>query len=245
MSWALSSGTPHARVVFAICVFIVSFYLLISQEERNLLLRPLMKGGHGHAILSVAFLIIAFLILAATAGWDFNPPQKSHLDKVVTVEGFLDGLDSDFHKESSKLEKKADSEEAKAKSDVGSDPDLSGASASPSTSFCQKYSSDPDGLEEKCSGFTSKDTCTSSDCCGWLFHETSSDPHVVKGQCVAIDENGFPIFKSDESGKLRNMLSLHTSKTGKGKGMLASAKADVSGGYHSMKTDVHDLWEDL
>ena len=91
MGFLDSSETPHARVVFAMCFFIVAFYLLVSQDERNILFAPFKSGeGRASSIFLVAFLIIMVPVIASMSGWNLNPQKKTHLEKVVTVEGMVD-----------------------------------------------------------------------------------------------------------------------------------------------------------
>ena len=81
MAFLDSKETPHARVVFAMCFFIVAFYLLVSQDERNILFAPFKAAeGRASAIFLVAFLIIMVPVLASMVGWNLNPEKKTYLE---------------------------------------------------------------------------------------------------------------------------------------------------------------------
>jgi len=222
MQFLNDSDTPHARVVFAICVFIVAFYLLVSEDERTLLAAPIRSEGHFGAIVSMAILIIAFPVLAGLAGWNLNPVKTTHLEKVVTVEGFVDD------------------------EDATSMPDVS----QPSASFCAQHNSEPEALETACNDFDTKDSCTAVNCCGWLAHRVS--PTHIKTTCVAANETSRPVFKSDANGRRLDMLSFQTRMGDAAEATEAKARADeraVSGdmkkGLGDAKSEVHKLWEDI
>ena len=223
MAFLDDTDTPHARVVFAICVFIVAFYLLVSEGERTLLAAPFKSEGHYEAIVSMAILIIVFPVLAGLAGWNLNPVKTTHLEKVVTVEGFVDD-----------------------DGDATSMPDVS----QPSTSFCAQHNSEPEALETACNDFDTKDSCTAVNCCGWLAHRMS--PSHIKTTCVAANETSRPVFKSDANGRRLDMLSFQTRMGNAAEATKARALADeraVSGdmkkGLGDARSEVHKLWEDI
>lgn len=228
MAFLDDSDTPHARVVFAMCVFIVMFYLLVPASERSLLAAPFKSEGHYEAILSMALLIIIFPVLAGLAGWNLNPQKKTHLEKVVTVEGFVDD-----------------------DGDATSMPDVS----QPSTSFCAQHSSEPEALETACNDFDTRDSCLTVNCCGWLAHKVSP-PHPVKPyiktSCVAANELSRPVFKSDANGRRLEMLSFQTRMSNAAKAAEANAHADeraavgdVKRGLSDAKQEVKRLWGDI
>ena len=86
-SWLdLSSETPHAKLVFTICVLIVAFFLLTKPKERARMLGPI-KSEHWSSILTFALIIIGFIGFTSIMGWNLNPPVTQTLQKVVLVEG--------------------------------------------------------------------------------------------------------------------------------------------------------------
>ena len=175
------------------------------------------------SVLSVALLIFAIPVVASLVGWNFNPKKKTHLEKVVTVEAFAD-----------------------EDGDSTSMPDVS----QPSTSFCSHHKTDPESLETACNDFESKKACLSVNCCGWLAHRMSDD-HVNVG-CVAANENGRPVFKSDVNGKRLDAMSFETrvgnsAAEAKAK-MLADERAMAAGMHKDMssaKEEVEKLWKNI
>ena len=94
MDFLESSGVRHARTVFAICAFIVVFFLLVPVSEQKLLAAPFRNEGHWGAIISVALLIIVFPVLASMTGWNLDQKTKTTVEKVVVIEGMSDPSDS-------------------------------------------------------------------------------------------------------------------------------------------------------
>lgn len=108
-SWLdLSSETPHAKVVFTVCVFIVAFFLLTKPKERARMLGPI-KSEHWSSILTFALIIIGFIGFTSIMGWNLNPPVTQTLQKVVLVEGMTN--DDSEDKSDSKSNKDTDSED--------------------------------------------------------------------------------------------------------------------------------------
>ena len=94
-SWLdLSQNTPHAKVIFTVCVFIVAFFLLVKPKERAMLFAP-VKSEHWSAIVSVAVVLIGFIGFTSIMGWDLNPPMTKTLQKVVIVENLANKGDAD------------------------------------------------------------------------------------------------------------------------------------------------------
>jgi len=93
-SWLnLSRDTPHAKIIFTVCVFIVAFFLLVKPKERAMLFAPL-RSEHWSAIVGLAVVFIGFIGFTSIMGWDLNPPMTKTLQKVVIVESLANKSDA-------------------------------------------------------------------------------------------------------------------------------------------------------
>lgn len=178
-------------IAFTLFAILTSIVIIAKYD---LWFKDIIIKRFGENIFNILFVTIfmfgsVYLINRYNLDMDFN--KNGTLNRTVTIEGLennenvVDENDVDAVKKMNEIDPEEENKKKMKEID-----NLSDLSTDSSTSFCDKYKSNPMELDNKCRGLTEK-SCNATDCCVFINGET----------CVSGDATGNTFHTEPNSDK--------------------------------------------